>query len=108
MNIFKKLSKAFSAPPAKTERALYLFVRCDKCGEKLRGRVDVWNDLTPEYEGNSDSPASYHCRKVLIGDQRCYQPIELTLKFDKNHKLVERQINGGKYIEEAEFNNQDS
>jgi hypothetical protein len=45
---------------------------------------------------------------VLVGEKRCYQPIELALKFDKNHKLIEKQINGGKYIEEAEFNNQES
>jgi hypothetical protein len=108
MNIIKNLSKALSSSPAKTDRVIYLFVKCDKCGEKLRARVDVWNDLTPEYEGNSDAAASYHCRKVLIGDKRCYKPIELILKFDKNHKLIDRQVHGGKYIEEAEFNDQDS
>ena len=74
----------------------------------MRARVDVWNDLTPEYDGKSDSAVSYHCRKVLIGDKRCYQPIELTLEFDKNHKLVEKHIHGGRFIGEAEFIIQDS
>ena len=108
MYILKKLGKILSSPKLKTDRAMYLYIQCDKCGEKLRARVDVWNDLTAEYEGNSDAAVSYHCRKVLIGEKRCYQPIELILKFDKNHKLVEKQINGGKYIDETAFNSQDS
>jgi hypothetical protein len=104
MSFLKKLSKILSSPPPRTERAFYLYVKCNKCGEKLRARVDAWNELTPEYDGKSDDPASYTCRKVLIGENRCYQPIELKLKFDKNHKLVEQQIFGGRYIDQEEFN----
>ena len=70
----------------------------------MRARVDVWNELTPEYNGRSDTPASYFCRKVLVGEKLCYQPVELGLKFDRNHKLVEKTILGGKYIDQAEFN----
>jgi hypothetical protein len=108
MNILKRLGKVLSSPPPKTDRIVYLYVQCNKCGEKLRARVDIWNELTPEYEGDSENAVSYHCRKVLVGDKKCYQPIELNLKFDKNHKLIDKQISGGKYIEEAEFNNQDA
>src|SRR5512139_463151 len=103
MNLFKKLGKMLASPPSKTDRSYYFYVQCNRCGEKLRARVDIWNELSPEYEGNSDSPISYHCRKVLIGENKCYQPIELRLKFDKNHKLAEREISGGYYIDEAEF-----
>jgi hypothetical protein len=103
MSFLKNLSKIFSSSPSKADRALYLYVQCNKCGEKLRARVDVWNELTSEYDGNSDDPASYICRKVLIGEKMCYQPIELNLKFDRNHKLIKQEINGGKYIDEAEF-----
>jgi hypothetical protein len=104
MDIFKRINKIFtSAPASHTGRALYLYVQCNKCGEKLRARVDVWNELTPDYDGKSDDPASYYCRKVLVGEKLCYQPIELKLKFDKKHKLVEKTITGGKFIDEAEF-----
>lgn len=107
MSFLKSLGNIFSTSPTKSERALYLYVQCDKCGEKLRARVDMWNELSPEFDGKSERAVSYHCRKVLVGEKRCYQPIELTLEFDKNHKLVEKQINGGKYIDEAKFNSQD-
>ena len=104
MDILKSLKKLLTSPPPKTERALYLYVQCSKCGEKLKARVDVWNELTPEYEGNSEDAASYHCRKVLVGDKLCYQPVELNLKFNKNHQLVDKQIRGGKFIDEKEYN----
>jgi hypothetical protein len=103
MDLLKKLANLLGGGPSKAERSLYLFIQCNKCGEKMRARVDLWNELTPDYEGNSEDPSSFHCRKVLVGENRCYQPIELQLKFDKNHKLVDKKIHGGKYIEEADF-----
>jgi hypothetical protein len=103
MNLFERLRKILSSPAPRTERALYLYVQCNKCGEKLKARVDIWNELTPEYEGNSDDASSYFCRKVLVGEKQCYQPIELRLKFDKNHRLLDQTIMGGKFIDQGEF-----
>ncbi len=103
MSIFDRLRKIFSSPPPRTDRALYLYVQCSKCGEKLRARVDLWNELTPEYDGKSDDASAYYCRKVLVGEKQCYNSIELRLKFDKNHKLTEKTIAGGKFIEQTEF-----
>jgi hypothetical protein len=103
MDILKKLNNIFKAPSPKLERALYLYVQCDRCGEKMRARVDMWNELTPEYDEKGDDAASYHCRKVLIGEKLCFQPIELSLRFNKNHKLIGQEIKGGKFIEEEEY-----
>jgi hypothetical protein len=103
MSIFDRLRKLLSSPPPRTDRAMYLYVQCSKCGEKMRARVDIWNELTPEYDGKSDDAVSYYCRKVLVGEQGCYQPIELRLNFDRNHKLVDKTIVGGKFITPAEF-----
>jgi hypothetical protein len=107
MGIFKKLEKILFRPPSKADRAIYLYVQCDRCGEKLLARVDSWNELTPEYGGKGDEPTSYFCRKVLIGEKLCYQPIELQLSFDKNHKLVSKEIQGGKFITQEEYNQGD-
>jgi len=103
MNLLNWLKKIYSSPPPRTERAKYLYVQCSKCGEKLKARVDIWNELTPDYDGNSEEASSYFCRKVLVGEKRCYQPIELRLKFDKNHTLVDKTILGGKFIEQDEY-----
>ena len=103
MSFLKQLGRFFSISPSNSNRIQYLYVRCSRCGEKLQARVDTWNELTPDYEGNSDDPSSFFCRKVLVGEKLCFQPIELCLTFDKNRMLTNREITGGQYIEKAEF-----
>ena len=101
MSILKKLSVLFSAP-ASDNRSLWLYVKCDKCGEILKGRVDLFNDLSIQYE-DSGRQSSYFCRKVFVGSNRCYQPIEVELSFDKNRKLLGEEIKGGKITNEEEY-----
>jgi hypothetical protein len=103
MSFLKNLGKIFSSRPSGSSRARYFYVQCNKCGEKLRARVDTYNELTPDFDGKSDEPVSYFCRKVLIGEKQCYQPIELNLKFGRNRQLLSQEIHGGKFISEDEF-----
>ncbi len=112
MNFLKRLASIFSAPSSSPGRYYYIYVTCGRCGEKIRGRVDLHNDLSIDYGVREDSEESqppagegnvtYFCRKVLIGEQRCYQPIEVELTFDKDHRLLDQKIKGGKFIEEGE------
>jgi hypothetical protein len=37
---------------------------------------------------------------VLIGQQHCYQQIEVTLTFDAKRNLIDQKIQGGKFVEE--------
>jgi hypothetical protein len=106
MSFLKKLGNIFSFSPSNSNRIVYLYVKCSRCGEKLQARVDTWNELTPDYDENRDDPSSYFCRKVLVGEKLCFQPIELSLTFDKNRKLVKQEISGGKYIDLAEYKSQ--
>ncbi len=82
--------------------AYWVYVQCQRCGEKLRGRVDLRNDLSPNYDGQ-DSSMTYFCRKVIIGEQICFQPIEVELTFDKQRKVIESRITGGKFISREAF-----
>jgi DNA-directed RNA polymerase subunit N (RpoN/RPB10) len=101
MGLFKKLSRLL-APPSKTdERAYWLYVRCSRCGEKIKSRVDLYNDLSPIY---NETGVTYFCRKVLIGQQHCYQKIEVEMSFDGRRQLTDHQITGGTFITEEEFN----
>jgi hypothetical protein len=104
MDFFKKLS-SFLTPTSRGEAdAYWINARCNRCGEVVRSRVNLNNDLSPEYDGEV---LSYVCRKVLIGganksgEQRCFQQIEVWLKFDAGRKLVEREIRGGSFADEA-------
>jgi hypothetical protein len=91
MGILKKL---FGSGTTSSSSAFYTFsVRCDRCGETIEGKVNLNNDLSLDDEGG------YHVRKVLMGSGRCFQQIEVVLKFDASRQLQERQISGGKFIE---------
>ncbi len=95
MNFFKSL---FGPKPAPPRNLLPLKVRCRRCGEIITTQVDVNNDLSVDYDEAGQT--SYHCRKGLIGQQHCYQTVEVELKFDANRRLIDRQISGGEFVEE--------
>jgi hypothetical protein len=100
MGILKKLSQIFSPSGHEEQRAYWLFVQCERCGEKIKARVDLFNDLSPIYE---EAGVTYFCRKVLIGQARCYQKIEVEMTFDEKRRLTGREIKGGSFISEGEF-----
>ncbi len=109
MSLLRKLARFFSAPSTSQGRYFSVYVQCLRCGEKIRGRVDLHNDLSVDYGVNEDSAGSgegnvtYFCRKGLIGQGRCYQTIEVELTFDKDRRLIDQKIKGGKFIEEEEY-----
>ncbi len=99
MNLLKRLANLFNpAQPAAPE--YWIFARCRRCGEVLKARVNLNNDLSSEYDG---SATTYFCRKVLIGESRCFQRLEIELTFDMNRNLVSREIQGGQFISREEY-----
>lgn len=95
-SIRKKISQWLnpSGPRKAPEYAMYLTVQCSKCQEIIRARVDLRNDLTINYDNDN----TYYCRKVIIGENRCYQPIEVELTFDSKKKIVNQKISGGEIL----------
>ena len=90
------LKNLFGGGSARSEKRYYTFqVKCNRCGEILEGRVDLDNDLSIEYE---DDQTVYFVRKGLIGNNRCFQQIEVELKFDSSRQLLEQHVNGGQFI----------
>jgi hypothetical protein len=72
-------------------------VRCQRCGEVIKTRLDLHNSLSRADEGG------YVVNKTLMGRQRCFQRIEVTLKFDEDRHLVEREIMRGEFISAEEY-----
>lgn len=72
-------------------------VKCNRCGEVIRARINLYNDLSLEYD--EGGKATYFCRKVLIGEGRCFQRIEVELTYDVNRKLLSREITGGQSVD---------
>jgi hypothetical protein len=90
MNLLQKLFGSSSAGPQKHD---YTFsVKCLRCGEIIQGRVNLDNDLSVEYEDGGDV---YYARKILMGENKCFQRMEVELKFTSSRELFEQHITGG-------------
>jgi hypothetical protein len=100
MGFFKKISEMFSpsGPQKPADFATYITVKCDRCGELIQGRINLRNDLSLE-DGSSPSNPTFFCRKVLIGEKRCFQTIEIELSFDNKRNIIQRQISGGTFVD---------
>jgi hypothetical protein len=91
-----------SGGAARREANVYwIYVRCGRCGEAIRGRVDLRNEPSLADDGES-----WIVRKGLIGSgtRRCYQTIEVTLTFDaEKREVLASEVSGGKLITEEEY-----
>jgi hypothetical protein len=98
MGFLKRLSGIFKAPAQASDEKFYLLtVRCNRCGEILHGQVNVYNELSAD-EDEAGQPV-FQGRKVLIGSGRCFQQIEVSLRFNARRELIHRQITGGTFVE---------
>ena len=81
--------------------AYWIYAQCRRCGEPLRSRVNLANDPSLDDDG-----ASWVVRKGIVGSgaNRCFQAIEVTLKFDaKKQNVIESEAVGGKLITAEEY-----
>ena len=102
MSFLKKIASVLSPQGTEEGGVLWVYVRCDKCGEAIRTRIDLRHDLTPNYSAEG-RVTDYVLRKVLIGSQRCFEPIEVKLTFDPQRRLGSREIAGGEFISREEY-----
>ena len=91
------LKKFFGSLSAKPEKRFYVFhVTCNRCGEIIEGRIDLDNDLSLDYEGDKNN---YFVRKGLMGNNRCFQQIEVEMSFTPSRELIEQQATGGQFTD---------
>jgi hypothetical protein len=100
MSWFKKLGGLFTGnSSASGGEPFILKVKCNRCDEILEVRINPYNDLSVEYDA-SGRTAGFSCRKILRGNGRCFQPIEVTLKYDERRRLGDKTIRGGQFVTE--------
>lgn len=100
MGLLKKISSLLAFPSPPDRRKFYPFtVKCNHCGEIIQGQANMGNDLSAGNGEDADA-GGFYCRKVLMGRQRCFQQIEVQLRFDKDRHLLDRQITGGQFVDE--------
>jgi hypothetical protein len=98
MPSIREYIKRLVNPPVPADE-YWFSVRCARCGEELRVRVDLRNELSLQ-DGDPERPRRLYCRKVIIGQRRCYQPIEAQLYFSLDYTLVEHSISGGEFVQD--------
>ncbi|WP_089938486.1 hypothetical protein [Candidatus Entotheonella palauensis] len=86
--------------PANT--ALWLYVRCSRCGEAIQVRVDRRYDLASEWRDPGESGPAYTMHKDIVGE-RCFQRISVDVGFDAGFKIVEQRIRGGEFLTEEAY-----
>lgn len=97
LDLVKKLVSGSGVPQPKSEPGYWVYVRCKRCGEAIRTRIDLRNDLSWGDAGG----LTVH--KTLVGSRRCFERIEVILTFDDNRQLTERQIERGEFITAEEY-----
>lgn len=98
MGFLDSLKSAFSGGDSSYDKDGYwLYVRCNRCGETIKTRIDLRNNLHQQDEGG------YITRKTLVGNQLCFERIEVILHFDGNRRVVDREIARGEFITAEEF-----
>ena len=89
------LKNLFGGSSTKRDNKYFTYhVKCNRCGEIIEGRVDLDNDLSLNEQENG-----YLVRKGLMGGNRCFQQIEVELKFNSSRQLIEKNIAGGEFVE---------
>lgn len=100
MNFLKQLGKVFVGGPssgAGGDPGLYYYVRCDRCGEVIKVRINSMNDLS-----HSDDDRSLFARKTIVG-RHCYNRIEAEFTYNNNRQLTNSEIVGGKLVTARDY-----
>jgi hypothetical protein len=97
MSFLDSIKSLFGASDERDRTGYWIYVRCGRCGEAIKTRVDLHNDLSLREGGG------FRANKTLVGSQRCFERIEVMLTFDENRRLSEREILGGDFISAEEF-----
>jgi hypothetical protein len=82
-------------------RAVYFYVRCNACGEKIRVRVDTFNDLLQEFD-DRERVSGYTVTKDVMGNA-CFKMMHLHAEFDGGKRLIASSVENGTLITKADF-----
>ncbi len=95
MTLFDKLKMLFAQRPP--ENAMWLYVRCAKCGTPLTVRIDLRNELSADYESGG-----YVLHKEMM-DSQCFNLMHAEIQFDTQRKIVKQSVDQGAFLTRAEY-----
>jgi hypothetical protein len=91
------------------DRGLYWYVRCNRCQDVVRVRINMANEVSeisdePEEDPDVSRPANPSARYVVtkgVVDSKCFRPMRLTILFDGRRRELESTVDGGTVVDEA-------
>lgn len=90
------------AAPSGGGTIIWLYVRCERCGERIRVRINRNTDAQPEYD-ESGRQTHYMLRKEILGNQ-CPNLMSVEMQLDNGGRLVEQHAERCVVITEHEYN----
>jgi len=102
MGLFDKLKSVFTGDGSNQSKLIDIYVEDNKCGNQMKLLFRKSYDIQKVYK--DDRVAAYEIKKVVVCD-KCYNKIDLHLEFDKRYKIISQEIENGKIISEAEYEN---
>jgi hypothetical protein len=96
-------------PARSADRGLYWYVRCNRCQDVVRVRVNMANEVSelsdePEEGAERVEPTNPAARYVVtkgVVDSKCFRPMRLTILFDGRRRELESHVDGGEIVDEA-------
>lgn len=97
MAFLDQLKSFFNQQPSADPNALWLYVRCSRCGTPLAVRVDLRNELNADYEHGG-----YTLYKEMM-DSTCFSLMHAQVRFDDQRKVIEQSVEKGKLMTREEY-----
>jgi hypothetical protein len=76
---------------------IYFYVRCGRCGQRLKVRADRRFDLVRDLD-----EGGYVLHKEMM-DGTCFSLMYATVRFDDDKRIISQEVEGGEFISEEEF-----
>ena len=91
------------------DRGLYWYVRCNRCQDVVRVRVNMMNEVSeisdePDEDGavrRPDNPSARYSVTKGVVDTKCFRPMRLTILFDGRRRELESNVEGGTVVDAA-------
>lgn len=102
MGFWNRLRRLFAPGRAATNRYLDVYILNFRCNEPLATQIDLYNDPSPADEG---AEAAFFVRKLLStsGLQRCFATNEIQIWLDRNRRVVNYEVEGGRWLAPEEY-----
>ena len=103
MNKFTSAAQTPKQPGVEvTKDAVWVYVQCSKCGEKLALRLRKSSEIQREEAGNLGY--QMFINKAVVGN-KCFNRMQLRLEFDGEYRVVNKQLESGTFITKEEYEN---